>query len=289
MNKKSLYKYQELPLSRIQEDSNQPRQGFGTKGDKNRLKKSIQEHGILQPIEVSQSEDDVYTIIDGHRRYNVAKELKFAEVPCIVYSRLKPAELEIRRFELQNNRRPWKPIERSNSLERIKSLMHFKSNRQLADLIGVSKTLVNNTFQLRALAFDHVAQMERYGLTGSYQMEFVRLRPKIRRVGNFEIQEIIDNIFQRVQNNVIKNAKDFRTLGNIFSRASANEAALISFLSDPDMTIDELEQRSSRSSLTLSVEMVIKQMSDIRQKGIEFSPQEKEVIKLLIKLAKEIL
>lgn len=287
MSKKT-YKYQELPISQIQEDNNQPRQYFGTDGDKNRLKKSIEEHGILQPIEVCLLEDNMYIIIDGHRRFKVAEELEFTTISAIVYPKLKPAELEIRRFELQNNRRPWKPMERSNALERIRNLMHFKNNQQLADLIGVSKTLVNNSLQLRSIRFDHLDQMARYDLSESYQIEFVRLKPKIRKIGKFEVQDIIDNIFQKVRDNVIKNAKDFRTLGKIFSRASANEAALISFLSDPDMTIDELEQRSSHSNMTLSGEQLIKQISENLQKGIEFSPQEKEIFKLLAKLFEEI-
>lgn len=288
MNKKS-YKYKELPINQLQIDNFQPRSDYGTDGDKNRLKKSIAEHGILQPIEVTQLDDDKYTIIDGHRRYKTAEELGFSTIPCIVYPALKPADVELKRFEMQNNRRPWKPLERSNALERIKSLMHLKNNQQLADLIGVSKTLVNNSLQLRTMALDNLNQMARYGFTESYQIEFIRLKPKIRRVGKFEVQDIIDNLFQRVQDNVIKNAKDFRTLGNIFSRASANEAALITFLSDPDMTISELEQRSSRSSLTLSGETIIKQMTEIRQKGIEFSPQEKEILKLVVKLAEEVI
>lgn len=278
----------ELPINQVQEDSDQPRKKFGTDGDKNRLKKSIAEHGILQPIGVFQLEENLYTIIDGHRRYRVAKELEFTTVPAIVYQKLKPAEVEISRFELQNNRRPWKPMERSEALFRIKNLMKFQNNQQLADLIGVSKTLVSNSLQLMFIRIDYLEQMEKYKFSESYRIEFVRLKPKIRKIGKFEVQDTIEIIFQKTRDNIIKNAKSFRKLGKIFSRASANETALISFLSDPDMTIDELEKKSSQSTSALLGEQLIKHITENLRKGIKFSPQEKEVFKSLGILFKEI-
>ena len=285
--KNDLFQYQELSLKCIRGDNNQPRKDFGTDGDNNRLRKSIAKHSLLQPIEVCQS-DGEYIIIDGHRRFKIAEELGFTTISAIIFPKLKPAEIEIRRFELQNNRRPWKPLERSNALERIKALKHYKTNQQLAELFGVSKTLISNSLQLRTIAFDHLNQMANYGLTESYQIEFIRLKPKIRRIGKYDIQQIIDHIFQKVSDNVIKNAKDFRTLGKVFSRASANESALLAFLSDPDMTVDELLQRSSRSNIALFTELLIKYARGNMQKGIEFSSQEKEGFKELTKLINEV-
>lgn len=285
INQNSLYSFQELPINHLQIDNNQPRKDYGTKEDKGILKKSIQERGILNPIAVNQVENDRYTIIDGHRRYKAAKELELATVPCIIYAKLKDAEFEIRRFELQNNRRPWKPLERSNAFSRIKDLLHLRNNQQLADLIGVSKSLVNNSLQLREIKLEYVTLMERYGLTEAYQTEFVRFKSKIRRIGDFEVDDIIENLFQRVKNKVIKSAKEFRKLGRIFLRATANEAALLNFLSNPDMTTKELEKQSVRSNRSLYVELLTQQLSQDLQKGIEPNPQDIEGVRQLIKIA----
>lgn len=275
---KNLYKYQELPTNQIELDSDQPRKYFGTDGDKNKLRLSIDKRGILHPIAVNQLEDKRYIIIDGHRRYIVAKEIGLNSIPCIVYSKLKPADLEISRFEMQNNRRQWRPLERANSFERIKKLLHFKTNQQLADYFGYSKTLVNNSLQLREIALNYLELMKEYGLSESYHVEFVRLKPKIRKIGNFEVQDIIINLFERVQNKVIQSAKDFRKLGRIFLRASANEQALIAFLSDPDMTIRELEKQTTQSGLSFYVEQLMQQISKKKSNGEDFSPPEKEFI-----------
>ncbi len=45
---------------------------------------SIQEHGVLQPIILRESEFDKYELIAGERRYRAALELKLSTIPCIV-------------------------------------------------------------------------------------------------------------------------------------------------------------------------------------------------------------
>src|SRR5690606_25286552 len=94
-NKKSLidsfkphpFKFEELSLEVIETDPNQPRKVFELRGggDIGRLLKSIQHYGIEDPIKVSEVETGRYIIMDGHRRFACARELKFEKVPCRVY------------------------------------------------------------------------------------------------------------------------------------------------------------------------------------------------------------
>lgn len=286
---KNNYIYEDLPIEQIQWDPDQPRKDFGTEGDENRLKVSIQEHGILEPIEVSKLKDSKFTIIDGHRRYIIAQNLGFKTIPCIVYPELKKGDLETYRFEIQTNQRRWKPSERSEALNRIKTEKGFRSNKELAQYLGLSETVVANSLQLRNLALEYLSLMEKYELSEAYRVEFMRLKPKLRKLGNMEVNQIIENIFERIQNHVIKNAKDLRKLGRIFLRATANEKELNNFLSDPDMTIEELEQRTLQSGSSLLVEQLIKYISIKRQKGVEFSSQEREFLEQLRTLLNEAL
>lgn len=286
MNKNN-YRYQDLPVELVEQDPDQPRKDFGTDGDENRLKVSIKERGILTPIEVTETETGLYKIIDGHRRYIVAKELGFKNIPCLVYQKLKKGDLEAIRFEVQTNQRRWKPSERSEALNRIKTEKQFKSNRELAQFLGLSETVVANSLQLRDLVLAYHDLMRTYDLSEAYQIEFMRLKPKLRKLDNMEVNQIIENIFERIQNHVIKNAKDLRKLGRIFLRATANEKELNNFLSDPDMTIEELEQRTLQSGSSLLVEQLIQYISTKRQKGIEFSSQEKAFLEQLRMLLNE--
>lgn len=288
MNKNELiFTLKELPVDQVEEDDDQPRRDFGIDGDQNRLLVSIKRHGILNPITVSEVEKDRFIIIDGHRRYRCAKNLGFEIVSCRVYPRLDPLEFETLRFEMQNNLRRWRPLERSNALARLKSTNNFKSNRELAEYLGLSETIVANLLQLRELNFDYIDLMNKYELTEAYQVEFIRLKPKIRKIRNFEISEIIENLFERVKNKVIKSAKGFRKLGRIFLRATANEEELHQFLSDKDMTIDELEQRTLQSGFSLHIEQLIQQVSSRLQKGTKFDDQEKAFLERLRTLLNE--
>lgn len=286
---KNTYQYQDLLIKQIEFDSNQPRKDFGIEGDENRLKVSIKEHGILDPIKVSEVEDNRFKIIDGHRRYIVAQKLGFQTIPCIVYPELNKGDLETNRFELQTNQRRWKPSERSEALNRIRIEKGFTSNRELAELLGLSETVVANSLQLRDLILEYHDLMAKYDLSEAYRIEFMRLKPKLRKLGNMEVNHIIENIFERIQNHVIKNAKDLRKLGRIFLRATANEKELNNFLSDPDMTIEELEQRTLQSGSSLLVEQLIKYISTKRQKGIDFSSQERAFLEQLRTLLNEAL
>lgn len=286
---KNNYKYQDLPLEQIQCDPDQPRKDFGTEGDENRLRVSIKENGILDPVKVSEFEGNKFIIIDGHRRYIIAKDLKFKTLPCIVYPKLKKGDLETKRFEIQTNQRRWKPSERSEALNRIKTEKEFKSNRELAQYLGLSETVVANSLQLRNLVVEYLSLMEKYELSEAYRIEFMRLKPKLRKIGSIEINDIIVNLFERIQHHVIKSAKDLRKLGRIFLRATANEKELNNFLSDSDMTIEELEQHTLQSGSSLLVEQLIKYISTKRQKGVDFSFQEREFLEQLRTLLNEAL
>lgn len=288
MNKNN-YNYKDLPIELVEHDPDQPRKDFGTDGDYNRLKASIKENGILDPIKVSEFEDNKFIIIDGHRRHIVAKKLGFKTIPCIVYSKLKKGDLETNRFEIQTNQRRWKPSERSEALNRIKTEKGFRSNRELAQSLGLSETVIANSLQMRNLVLEYLRLMEQYKLSEAYRVEFMRLKPKLRKIGNTEVNDIVVNIFERIQNHVIKNAKDLRKLGRIFLRATANEKELNNFLSDPDMTIGELEQRALQSGSSLLVEQLIQYISTKRQKGIEFSSQERAFLEQLRTLLNEVI
>jgi len=269
------YHYQELPVRQLQRDPDQPRRDFGTEGDENRLLVSIRQYGIEEPIKVSEINPGQYLIIDGHRRYICAQKLGLETVPCRIYPKLGAGELETRRYEMQNNRRSWKPMERSDALERIKAANGYHTNREVAELLGMTETTVNNSFQLRRQKLEYIELMEHHGLPESARIEFVRLKPKIRKIRDIEADEIILCLFDKVSHRIIKNVRDFRKLGTIFSKASSNEEELYRFLTSPDMTISELEQRVTQSGFSYLLEEVVSKITTKRQEGIAFTTKER--------------
>ena len=286
--KKYPFTFKELPLQKVEEDPNQPRRGFAVDGDENRLLLSIEEYGIQQPLVVSHV-DDRYIILDGHRRFGCAKRLKFDTVPCRVYPKLSAGQFESLRYEIQNNRRPWKPLERAQALKNIKALMKFETNKELADHIHMSEASISNSMQLSQVKDTFLELMASYGLPETYQVEFVRLKPKLRKIRDLEVSHIIELLFKKVQDKVIRNAKEFRKMGRVFLRASQNEPQLYKFLTDPDMTVEELSQRTVQSGQSLLIEQLTEELASRRQEGIAFSSQEKESLDHLFAILKKIL
>ncbi|MDD2785921.1 MAG: ParB N-terminal domain-containing protein [Patescibacteria group bacterium] len=267
--------FKDLPLDNLECDPNQPRKDFGTDGDTCALMHDIREAGIEVPLAVMVVAPDRYVILDGHRRYKCAQNLKMATVPCRVYENLCPAEVERKRYNIQNNRRPWRPMERSNAIERIKQAANLKSDKQVAQFLGLSVSVVNCSLRIRREKMEYIEMMEHYGLAQSYRDEFLKLRPKIHKVKQFEVDDIIQIIFKKIEDGKIGSAKELRKVKRIFNRDSVNENALNLFLSDPDMTTTTLELNTAQSGFSGLLDQLMKRIGEALQIGKEFTPQEK--------------
>lgn len=280
----------EVPIEQIKVDPNQPRSDFGTKGERNRFINSIKAKGILNRLAVSQIGKDEYFLIDGHRRLLGGQEAGLKTVPIDIFSvEVTDAEFDQIRFELQNDRRAWKPFERSKALVQIKKKKQFSDAKQLADFLHLSPNSMNTSLKLQILRDKYEKLMNDNNLSETYQVEFIRLQPKIRPIKELTVEQIIKNIFERVKHKVIDSAKDFRRLGSVFLRAHANEAELHRFLKNPDMTVEELAERTNRSGFIRDVENVMRQISERRGNGLPFSEEDQSVLQSCAKLLKDTL
>lgn len=285
--------FKDLPLIQLECDPNQPRKDFGTEGDTNTLMRDIRESGIDVPLAVLLVAPDKYLILDGHRRYKCAQKLNLSEVPCRIYENLSPKEVERKRYNIQNNRRPWRPLERSNAIERIKEAANLKNSTEVAEFLGLSISVVSCSLRLRGQKMEYIEMMERHSLAQSYRDEFLKLRPKIHKVRNFEVDEIISIIFQKIADRVIVSAKELRVLKRIFNRDSVNENALEKFLTDPTMSISGLVEHTVQNGFSLHIDQLIKEIAERLNRngnGYDFTPQERPVLiqlrDLLIKIIK---
>lgn len=270
--------FKDLSLEQLECDPNQPRKDFGTDGDTNALMQDIRDAGIEVPLAVMTVVPDRYIILDGHRRYKCAQKLKLSAVPCRVYEKMSQAEIERKRYNIQNNRRPWRPLERSNAIERIKEATGMKTDKEVAEFLGLSISVVNCSLRLRKEKMEYIEMMERFNLAQSYRDEFLKLRSKIHKVKNFEADDIIQIIFQKIEDGKITSAKELRKLKRIFNRDSVNENALELFLSNPDMAISALERHTVQNGFSWLVDQVMKKIGESIQNGKEFTPQERPIL-----------
>lgn len=227
-------------------------------------------------------------LIDGHRRYLCAKEIGIETLPCDVYQiPAEDAELDRIRYELQNDRRPWKIHEKAEALQRMKEKKKFHTTAEFAEYAQISSNSLGTSMKLQALKEQYKDLITKYEISESYQVEFLRLYPSVRPIKNFTIEQIIENIFKRVRYQVITCGKEFRDLTIVFRRASTNETEIVRYLNNPDMTVKELLECTNRLGFLHQMEDLMKEIKERRSRGKEFTSADQQMINAFSKLIQE--
>lgn len=110
------------------------------------LKSSIQEHGILEPL-IVRLQQDHYEVVCGHRRLQAAQELGLEEVPVVVRELDDPAAFVLSLHE-NIHRDDLTPLEEAKAYQKMLDGGMVTSQRQLAKILGVSHTRVNQKMAL---------------------------------------------------------------------------------------------------------------------------------------------
>lgn len=138
----------QVPVSEIKPDLNQPRRHFKPE-ELQELADSIKEHGVLQPILVSELTDGGYQIIAGERRWRASQLAQQATIPVIVK---KVADLERLEVALIENvqREDLNAIEEGFAYKRLIEEFGL-TQEQVAQKVGKSRPAVANMVRLLGL------------------------------------------------------------------------------------------------------------------------------------------
>jgi len=143
--KSSVLQIQNLPLSKIKPDPEQPRKTF--KEDAlHQLSESIEKHGVLQPITVRQLNGH-YVIVMGERRYRASKLAGKKTVPCIVRTYENNDVLEVQIIE-NLQRQNVEPTEEADS---IAYLSEKYAPTEIAKRLGRTDNFIRQRLKLAGL------------------------------------------------------------------------------------------------------------------------------------------
>lgn len=136
-----------LSVYLIDNNADQPRKAFNDE-KLQELAKSIEQHGIIQPI-IVQKVGDRYKIIAGERRFRAARIAGLNEVPVIIRDMSEQEVLEISLIE-NLQRENLNPIEEAAA---IKLLMeeHDLTQEDVAKRLGKSRPAIANAVRLLSL------------------------------------------------------------------------------------------------------------------------------------------
>lgn len=134
-----------IPLSEIVANEEQPRRIFGAE-ELEDLVQSIKEHGVLQPITVTEKEDGGYEIIAGERRFRASQRAGMATIPALVRTVNRQEKLELALIE-NIQRQNLNPIEEAFAFKRLMEQFHL-TQEQVAQKVGKSRPVIANTIRL---------------------------------------------------------------------------------------------------------------------------------------------
>jgi ParB family transcriptional regulator, chromosome partitioning protein len=138
----------EIPLASIRPNPQQPRRHF-REAEMATLVASIREHGVLQPILVTETLDG-YQLVTGERRVRAATAAGLERIPAIVRDLDDQHRLELALVE-NLQREDLDPIDAAHGFRRLIDDFGF-SHEQIASRVGRARSTVANTIRLLELA-----------------------------------------------------------------------------------------------------------------------------------------
>lgn len=151
--------YQLLPLHKVEPNPNQPRQDFDPE-QLEALARSIQEHGVVQPLTVRPLPNGYYQIIAGERRWRAARMAELKEIPAVIMEADDKKTTELALIE-NLQRQDLNPVEEALGYQSLIS-DYGLTQEEAASRVGKSRPAVTNALRLLQLT-PEILEMVRNG------------------------------------------------------------------------------------------------------------------------------
>jgi ParB family chromosome partitioning protein len=140
----------EIPVARVSTNPHQPRQAIDEESLAE-LVASIREHGVIQPLVVTEV-GDKYQLIAGERRWRAAQLAGLTTVPAIIKETTPQEMLELALVE-NLQRADLNPLEEAGAYRQLMDEFGL-TQEEVAERVGKSRTAVANTVRLLRLPDD---------------------------------------------------------------------------------------------------------------------------------------
>jgi len=134
----------EIPIERIRPNPRQPRQRMD-QDELDSLAASILEHGILQPILVTETLDG-YQLVAGERRFRASQQAGLERIPAVIRQLADRDQLELALVE-NLQRADLGPLEEAHAFQALATEFAM-THDQIAQRVGRAKSTITNTIHL---------------------------------------------------------------------------------------------------------------------------------------------
>ena len=141
--------FAEIPIDQLRPNPRQPRHRFDDEALAE-LASSIQRHGVLQPLLVSEDGPERYLLVTGERRWRASRIAGLTVVPAVIRERLEDADqLELALVE-NLQRRDLTPLEEARAFEHLRKSLGL-SQAEIATRVGMDRSTIANSLRLLKL------------------------------------------------------------------------------------------------------------------------------------------
>ncbi len=178
----------ELPINQIEPNANQPRKTFDAE-KLEILADSIKQHGLIQPILITQNGPDKYTIVAGERRWRAAKKAGLKKIPAVIRDYSDQAITEVALIE-NLQREDLNPIEEALGYRDLVDSYNL-TQEEISQKVGKSRSAIANSMRLLSLEPELQKHLISGAITEGHARAVLSLEGFVLR--EFLINRIIDD------------------------------------------------------------------------------------------------
>jgi ParB/RepB/Spo0J family partition protein len=247
----------------IKPNPSNPRQFFRPETIE-QLASSIREVGVLVPLTVYQgSEEGVFVLLDGERRWRAAKLINYPEIPAWVVDEPDEVKNTVLMFNIHMLREEWPQIAAAWALKELMERSGEEDNETLSRLTGLSSSQVRSMKTVLAFPEEWQYKIARQELPYNFPIELNKAvlrwtRDDPEAVLNKSEEELRKVFLDKYESGAVTDVVEFRKVGRIIKlgrrEGSAAEQARSAFsmlITEPDVTIEEAYQASAAASYEL--------------------------------------
>ena len=127
------------------------------------LRQSVETHGVLQPILVQPyrdgPRDDRFLLIEGERRFSVARDLGVKEIPAIIGKKMDDHDQLVAMYHVHTQHRGWEMAEQLRTIKELIERNGNKSEEEMADELGMTVATFKNRLKVLNMGDDVVADI----------------------------------------------------------------------------------------------------------------------------------
>lgn len=165
--------YQLLPLHKVEPNPNQPRQDFDPE-QLEALARSIQEHGVVQPLTVRPLPNGYYQIIAGERRWRAARMAELKEIPAVIMEADDKKTTELALIE-NLQRQDLNPVEEALGYQSLIN-DYGLTQEEAASRVGKSRPAVTNALRILQLTPEILEMVRKGSLSAGHARAVLSLK-----------------------------------------------------------------------------------------------------------------